>query len=77
MKLKEKRKFFPPNPSVGSYCSVGGMLGTNSSGSRSLKYGSAIDNVDEITFINGKGEKITLPENKTIGKKSYRFQKVS
>ena len=75
MKLKEKRKFFPPNPSVGSYCSVGGMLGTNSSGSRSLKYGSVIDNVDEITFINGKGEKITLPENKTIGKKIASFSK--
>lgn len=75
MKLKEKRKFFPPNPSVGPYCSVGGMLGTNSSGSRSLKYGSVIDNVDEITFINGKGEKITLPENKTIGKKIVSFSK--
>lgn len=74
-KLKEKRKFFPPNPSVGSYCSIGGMLGNNSSGSRSLKYGSVIDNVEEITFVNGKGEKITLPENKKIGKQIISFSK--
>ncbi len=75
MKLKEKTKFFPPNPSVGAYCSVGGMLGNNSSGSRSLKYGSTIDNVSEITFISGKGEKIILPENKTIGKTITSFSK--
>ncbi|GIS74024.1 MAG: hypothetical protein CM1200mP11_2390 [Nitrosopumilaceae archaeon] len=33
------------------------MLGNNSSGSRSVKYGSTIDNVKEVTFIDGKGEK--------------------
>ena len=74
-KLNEEGKFFPPNPSVGSYCSVGGMLGNNSSGSRSLKYGSVIDNVKEITLINGEGKKITLPKNKTIGKKIFTISK--
>ena len=72
-RLKEKKKFFPPNPSIGSFCSIGGMLGNNSSGSRSLKYGSTIDNIEQITFVNGKGEKITLPENKKIGKKITEF----
>ncbi len=74
-KLEEYKKFFPPNPSIGSYCSVGGMLGNNSSGSRSLKYGSVIDNVIEITFIDGNGEKITLPKNKRVGKKILEFSK--
>ncbi len=74
-RLEEKRKFFPPNPSVGAYCSVGGMLGNNSSGSRSLKYGSVIDNIEEITFVSGKGEKITLPENKRIGRKILKISK--
>ena len=72
-KLEEYKKFFPPNPSIGSFCSVGGMLGNNSSGSRSLKYGSVIDNVTEITFIDGNGNKITLPKNKIIGKKILSF----
>ena len=67
--LKKSKKFFPPNPSIGSFCSIGGMLGNNSSGSRSLKYGSVIDNVSEITFIDGNGIKNILPKNKKIGKK--------
>ena len=68
-KLEANKKFFPPNPSIGSFCSIGGMLGNNSSGSRSLKYGSVIDNVLEITFIDGNGKKITLPKNKKIAKR--------
>ena len=74
-KLRKRKKFFPPNPSIGSFCSVGGMLGNNSSGSRSLKYGSVIDNVIEITFIDGNGKKITLPKNKKIAKKIIRICK--
>lgn len=73
--LSKKGKFFPPNPSVGVFCSIGGMLGNNSSGSRSLKYGSTIDNVQEITFVNGKGEKIILPKNKKFGRKILRLSK--
>ena len=72
-KLEQEKKFFPPNPSIGSFCSIGGMLGNNSSGSRSLKYGSVIDNVEEITFVDGKGEKITLPKNKKIADKIIQF----
>ena len=68
-KLEAQKKFFPPNPSIGSFCSVGGMLGNNSSGSRSLKYGSVIENVEEITFIDGNGQKIILPKNKKIASK--------
>ena len=74
-KLEKQKKFFPPNPSIGSFCSIGGMLGNNSSGSRSLKYGSVIDNVTEITFVDGNGNKITLPENKRVSKKILEFTK--
>jgi len=74
-KLEEYKKFFPPNPSIGSFCSIGGMLGSNSSGSRSLKYGSVIDNVAEITFIDGNGNKITLPKDKRVAKKIREFSK--
>lgn len=68
-KLESNGKFFPPNPSVGSFCSIGGMLGNNSSGSRSLKYGSMIDNILEITAIDGNGKKITLPKDQSISNK--------
>ncbi len=74
-KLNKSKMFFAPNPSIGSFCSVGGMIGNNSSGSRSLKYGSVIDNVFEITFVNGDGKIITLPQNKTVGKKILELRK--
>ncbi len=70
-KLQLHGKFFSPNPSIGRYCTIGGMLGNNASGSRSLKYGSTIDNVIELTFIDGTGKKITLPKNQKIGKKIF------
>lgn len=75
-RLGEVKKFFPPNPSVGSFCSVGGMLGNNSSGSRSLKYGSVIDNVTEITFVDGNARKITLPENTRVSNKIVKCTKL-
>jgi FAD/FMN-containing dehydrogenase len=74
--LEKVEKFFPPNPSIGNFCSIGGMLGNNSSGSRSLKYGSMIDNVSEIIFIDGNGNKIKLPKNKNVGKKIFEIIKI-
>ena len=76
IELQKKGKFFPPNPSIGNFCSLGGMLGNNSSGSRSIKYGSTIDNVKEITFIDGNGKKITLPKNKQVSKKIFQNIKI-
>ena len=58
IELQKKGKFFPPNPSICNFSSLGGMLGNNSSGSRSVKYGSTIDTVKDVTFIDGNGEKI-------------------
>ena len=72
IELQKKGKFFPPNPSIGNFCSLGGMLGNNSSGSRSVKYGSTIDNVKEVTIIDGNGKKIQLPKNKKISKKIFQ-----
>ena len=66
-------KFFAPNPSVGAFCTVGGMLGNNASGSRSLKYGSVIDNVLQVTFVDGRGRVITLPDDARISKKIFRL----
>ncbi|MBT8251771.1 MAG: FAD-linked oxidase, partial [Nitrosopumilus sp.] len=41
----------------------------------SLKYGSVIDNVAEITFIDGNGNKITLPKNIKVSKKILELSK--
>lgn len=75
MELKKNKKFSAPNPSIGPYCAMGGIIGNNASGSKALKYGSTIDNLVEITFVNGKGDKITLPKNKQWGEKILKISK--
>ena len=67
--LKHNKKFLGPNPSVGAFCKIGGMIANNSSGARSLKYGSVIDNLLEVVLVDGNGNEIILPKNKTISKK--------
>lgn len=74
-KLTSRAKFFPPNPSIGPYCSVGGMIGNNASGSHTLKYGSVIDNIDKITFVDKDANVITLPDNKKYAKKILAIAK--
>ena len=73
--LKTSKKFLGPNPSVGPYCTFGGMIGTNASGSRSLKYGAIIDNLLQITIITGTGEIITLPSDEKFSKLIFKISK--
>ncbi|MDE1768959.1 MAG: FAD-binding oxidoreductase [Thaumarchaeota archaeon] len=61
--LKKQGKFIGPNPSIGPFCTVGGMIGTNASGARSLKYGSMIDNLIEVKLVNAFGNMIKLPNS--------------
>lgn len=53
-----------PNPSVGPYCSMGGMVATNASGGLSLGYGSIIDNLESVTLVDGRGDVVELPSNR-------------
>ena len=65
--LAKHGKMLGPNPSVGGFCSIGGMLAHNSGGSRSVKYGSMVDNVTRVTFVDGTGRMITLPDDEGVG----------
>ena len=67
--LESSSRFFAPNPSVGRYCTIGGMIATNASGSRSLKYGSTLDNLEEVTLVDGRGDIITLPQNEDYSRR--------
>ncbi|MXX21205.1 MAG: FAD-binding oxidoreductase [Cenarchaeum sp. SB0665_bin_23] len=62
-KLNSKSRFFGPNPSVGPYCTVGGMIANNAAGSHSIKYGCTIDNLIKITIIDGRDDIVTLPDD--------------
>lgn len=59
--LRKKSRFFPPDPSIGPYCTIGGMIATNASGSHTLKYGSTIDNLLSVKMIRSDGKIIQLP----------------
>ena len=62
--LKEFGLFFPPDPSSGDSCQIGGMIASNSSGPRSVKYGLTSHFVEELGIISAKGEKINLKKLK-------------
>ncbi|NLT36021.1 MAG: FAD-binding protein [Gaiellales bacterium] len=47
-RAKAYGRFFAPNPSSENYCSLGGMIGCNSSGSRSVAYGGTKDHVLDL-----------------------------
>jgi FAD/FMN-containing dehydrogenase/Fe-S oxidoreductase len=47
---------FGPDPSTHSRCTIGGMIGNNSCGSRALRYGRTADNVQALTVLTGGGE---------------------
>ncbi|TSA17026.1 MAG: FAD-binding oxidoreductase [Nitrosopumilales archaeon] len=72
-KLEEGDKFFGPDPSVGPYCTIGGMIATNASGSHSLKYGSVIDNLIGVRIITSSGKAINLPSKSQFGNKILKM----
>ena len=50
----------PPDPSSGGWATVGGMIGTNASGPRTLKYGSVRRWVEGVEMVMGGGEMVEL-----------------
>ena len=48
--------FFPPSPGSAEACQVGGMVATNASGMRAVKYGATRDFVMGLTFVKADGE---------------------
>ncbi|WP_343996139.1 FAD-binding and (Fe-S)-binding domain-containing protein, partial [Nocardioides dubius] len=49
---------FGPDPSTSSRCTIGGMIGNDACGSRSLAYGRTADNVEALTLVTGTGEQL-------------------
>ena len=60
--LKPYGLFFGPNTSTSNRCMIGGMVGNNSSGSTSIKYGVTRDKVISIDAILSDGSLATFEE---------------
>ncbi|MDE1725551.1 MAG: FAD-binding oxidoreductase [Thaumarchaeota archaeon] len=58
--LQKQGRFVGPDPSIGPFCTIGGMVGNNSSGVHSLKYGSVIDNLIEVKIMDSTGNATRL-----------------
>ena len=64
--LRDKKVFFPVDPSTHARCTIGGMAGNNSCGSKSIQYGLMADNVRSIDAILADGTRHTfgaVPDN--------------
>ena len=72
-KLEKHGKFFGPDPSVGAYCTIGGMIATNASGAHSLKYGSVIDNLISVRIITSTGKIVNLPSKSQFSNKILKM----
>ncbi|MCM5663340.1 FAD-binding and (Fe-S)-binding domain-containing protein [Galbibacter mesophilus] len=60
--LEEHGVFFGPNTSTSNRCMIGGMVGNNSSGTTSIKYGVTRDKVLEIEGILSDGSEVVFKE---------------
>ncbi len=60
--LKPHGLFFGPNTSTSNRCMIGGMVGNNSSGSTSIRYGVTRDKVLSIQGILSDGSKVNFSE---------------
>ena len=63
--LKPYNLFFSPNTSTSNRCMLGGMVGNNSSGTTSIKYGVTRDKVIELKTILSDGSEANFNEIST------------
>ena len=55
-KLSEYAFFFPVVPSSQNSATIGGMISTNASGIKAVKYGSMKENTKRVVFVDGTGK---------------------
>jgi len=53
---------FGPDPATHARCTLGGMIGNNACGSRSLRYGRTSDNVTELDLLLSDGSRIAASD---------------
>ncbi len=58
--LSKSGNFFPPDPSSGGYCTIGGMIADNSGGPHSVKYGNTANWCEELEVVLSTGEPVRI-----------------
>ena len=52
--------FFAPDPATAAHCAIGGCIGNNAAGSRSIKYGRTSENLNAVEIVLPGGERCWL-----------------
>lgn len=65
-RLDEYNMFFPIIPASHTTCQIGGMIATDASGTRAVKYGRMSDWVRQLMIIDGTGKILTLKREEDI-----------
>ncbi len=73
--LAQKNLFFPPDPSSADFCSIGGMVGNNSKGARSVKYGGTFKHLNYIDLLLTDGSIVRI-ENMGFFPSEYSNKKL-
>ncbi|MCC6907322.1 MAG: FAD-binding protein [Phycisphaerales bacterium] len=58
--LRPEGLFFAPDPATARQANIGGCIGNNAAGTRSIKYGRTVENVEAVHVVLSTGERITL-----------------
>ena len=60
--LKKLNLIFAPDPATSSRANIGGMIGNNSSGTKSILYGKTVDHVLEVKAALANGDTLSFKE---------------
>ncbi len=58
--LRPEGLFFAPDPATSRQANIGGCIGNNAAGTRSIKYGRTVENVEAVHVTLSTGEQVTL-----------------
>lgn len=67
--------FFAPDPSTSKQCAVGGAIGNNAAGTRSIKYGRTVENLANLDLALSDGHVLTLDDRPTHDERTSALRK--
>ena len=74
--LKPYGFFWPPAPASSRIATIGGEIGANASGMRSVKYGATRDSVLGMKVVLANGDLITLGSNTRVATVGYPIERL-
>jgi len=74
--LKPYGLFYPPGPASSRIATIGGEIGANASGVRSVKYGATRDYVLGMKVVLADGRLVTLGSNTRVHSAGYQLERL-